>query len=100
MSAATSASENRMAEDLYELFAIRYARNERHVNRESFMPFLAQGIELDAVAPLDYFVWVARNATRTIVIDCGFDAAAAQEKGGRSLYCPIDEGLRRLGVIA
>src|SRR5262249_23168966 len=44
-------------------------------------------------------VWVARNDSRTIVIDTGFDALAAQRRGRQLLREPSD-GLRLLGVDA
>ena len=29
--------------------------------------------------PIDYFVWVIRNAKRTILVDCGFDEAEGRQ---------------------
>ena len=46
---------------------------------------------------MDYFVWVARNELHTVVMDTGFDQAAARERG-RQLLLEPGEGLRRLGV--
>ena len=46
---------------------------------------------------MDYFVWVARNELHTVVIDTGFDAAAAQRRGRQLLREPGD-GLGLLGV--
>jgi glyoxylase-like metal-dependent hydrolase (beta-lactamase superfamily II) len=46
---------------------------------------------------MDYFVWVARNAQHTVVVDTGFDAAAAAHRGRQLLREP-GEGLHMLGV--
>src|SRR5262249_30485538 len=51
----------------------------------------------EGVLPMDYFVWVARNSSHTVVIDTGFDAAAA-ERRERQLLCHPREGLHRLGI--
>jgi glyoxylase-like metal-dependent hydrolase (beta-lactamase superfamily II) len=77
----------------YELFAIRYATAMR-----SPADVYIGGDDLhQAAIPMDYFVWVARNAQHTIVIDTGFDAAAA-ERRGRQLLREPGEGLKLLGV--
>ena len=49
--------------------------------------------------PLDYFVWVIRSGERTIVVDTGFDAAAAAQRG-RTLLRPVAAGLAAIGVRA
>ncbi len=78
----------------YEVYAIRYARHERRA-AENFIG----GDEHNGPMPMDYFVWLARNAERLIVVDTGFDAAAAQRRKREFLRCPT-EGLRLLGVDA
>ncbi len=49
--------------------------------------------------PLDYYVWVVKTDERTIVVDTGFDAAAAAARG-RTLIRPVAEGLAAIGVDA
>jgi glyoxylase-like metal-dependent hydrolase (beta-lactamase superfamily II) len=76
----------------YELYAIRYAtaiRNSADV--------LIGGDPHHSTVPMDYFVWVARNSLHTIVIDTGFDAVAAAQRG-RELLREPGAGLRLLGV--
>jgi glyoxylase-like metal-dependent hydrolase (beta-lactamase superfamily II) len=76
----------------YEVYAIRYAtvtRNEAEV-------FIG-GDPHHGGLTMDYFVWVARNDQHTVVIDTGFDAAAAQRRG-RQLLLEPGAGLRRLGI--
>lgn len=83
-----------MSTSTYEVFAIKYARHERHA-RENFLG----GDPHDGPMPLDYFVWLIRGAGREIVVDTGFSAATAARRGREHLRCPT-EGLRCLGVDA
>jgi glyoxylase-like metal-dependent hydrolase (beta-lactamase superfamily II) len=76
----------------YQVHAIRYARHERTA-RHNFLG----GDEHDGPMPLDYFVWVVRNAKRTIVVDTGFGETEAAQRG-RRLITPVAEGLRSIGV--
>lgn len=77
---------------LFELYAIRYAT--RDAMRASH--FIG-GDSHDGPMPMDYFVWVARNADKVIVIDIGFcDATAAKRR--RTMLCDPIESLRHLGI--
>ena len=76
----------------YELYAIRYATAERR-----YVDCFVGGDPHHDAIPMDYFVWVARNDSYTVVIDTGFDAPAAQRRGRQLLREPSD-GLRLLGV--
>jgi glyoxylase-like metal-dependent hydrolase (beta-lactamase superfamily II) len=78
----------------YEVYAIRYAT----VARRAADNFIG-GDPHEAGAALDYFVWVARNAERTIVIDTGFNEAAAKQRKRDFLRSPVD-GLKLVGVDA
>jgi glyoxylase-like metal-dependent hydrolase (beta-lactamase superfamily II) len=76
----------------YELFALRYAtrKAQRH---EHFIG----GDPHDGPMPMDYFVWVARNEARAVVIDIGFTAESGGKRGRSLERCPIDS-LALLGV--
>jgi len=76
----------------YELYAVRYATALR-----SHMEVFVGGDPHAGVIPMDYFVWVARNESHTVVIDTGFDARAAQRRGRQLLREPT-AGLALLGV--
>jgi glyoxylase-like metal-dependent hydrolase (beta-lactamase superfamily II) len=76
----------------YELFALRYATREAR-RSDHFIG----GDPHDAPMPMDYFVWVARSAERTFVIDCGFTAAMAERRKRTLLRSPL-EVLRLFGV--
>ncbi|HYZ20756.1 MAG TPA: N-acyl homoserine lactonase family protein, partial [Rhodopila sp.] len=76
----------------YELFALRYATRpaRRH---EHFIG----GDPHDGPMPMDYFVWLARNADRAVVIDIGFTAESGGKRGRMLERNPIDS-LSLLGV--
>jgi glyoxylase-like metal-dependent hydrolase (beta-lactamase superfamily II) len=82
-----------MASDTYQIYAVRYAHNERQA-RENFL----QGDPHDtAPMPLDYFVWAIVGETRTLVFDTGFDKAMA-DKRKREFLRPVGEGLQTIGI--
>lgn len=83
-----------MADDVYEVFAVRYAHCARN-RPDNFVG----GDPHDVPMPLDYFVWVVRNAARTFVVDTGFDAPMARQRV-RDLLTPVGEGLAMLGIEA
>ena len=51
----------------------------------------------DAPHPIDYFVWVIRNANRTILVDCGFDEAEGTKRGRKIARTPA-AALEMLGI--
>src|ERR1700754_551749 len=81
------------ASDTYELFAIKYARRDgwRCDN------FIGGDDDHQSAMPLDYYVWVARNSERAVLIDTGFNAEVAAKRGRGVLRCPIDS-LRLVGI--
>ena len=58
-----------MANDHWQIFAVRYAHHER-MGRENF---LIGDPHDDSPMPLDYFVWGLVSEKRFIVVDTGFD---------------------------
>jgi len=78
----------------YELYAVKYAHHPRRAS-ENFIG----GDPHDGPMPLDYFVWLIRDAERTVVVDTGFSAATAAKRQRNHIRCPSD-GLRLLGVDA
>lgn len=78
----------------FEVYAIRYA----HVARKASENFLG-GDPHEAGMPMDYFTWLARSATKTWVIDTGFNQQAADMRKREFLRSPA-EGLKLLGVDA
>jgi glyoxylase-like metal-dependent hydrolase (beta-lactamase superfamily II) len=76
----------------YEVYAIRYARQDRSA-RHNFIG----GDEHDGPMPLDYFVWLIRGDAKIFVVDTGFDDDVARSRG-RQLTSPVGDGLAALGV--
>jgi glyoxylase-like metal-dependent hydrolase (beta-lactamase superfamily II) len=84
----------------YELFAIRYAarpglRAQAFIDVDPSKPVDPH----DTPLPMNYYIWLARNAERTFVIDMGFCHATAAERGRKLDRTPA-EGLALLGVDA
>ena len=78
----------------HRIYAVRYG----HLDRTSDQNFLG-GDDHATRMPLDYYIWVVKTDERTIVVDTGFDAAAAAARG-RTLIRPVEEGLAAIGVDA
>jgi glyoxylase-like metal-dependent hydrolase (beta-lactamase superfamily II) len=74
------------------IFAIRYG----HLDRSSRHNFLG-GDDHEHPMPLDYFVWVIKDGAHTIVVDTGFEPAAAARRG-RTLIRTVADGLAAVGV--
>jgi glyoxylase-like metal-dependent hydrolase (beta-lactamase superfamily II) len=82
-------------DDVYQVYAIRYAtRNARRADH-----FLdKEGVaDPDAPMPMDYFVWLVQNSSRTLVVDTGFSEPVGTRRGRTYLQRPAD-GLAALGV--
>jgi glyoxylase-like metal-dependent hydrolase (beta-lactamase superfamily II) len=78
----------------YEVFALRYGTREAR-RHEHFIG----GDPHDGPMPMDYFVWLAKNADRAVVIDIGFTAESGGKRGRALLRDPIDSPTL-LGVSA
>jgi glyoxylase-like metal-dependent hydrolase (beta-lactamase superfamily II) len=79
----------------YEVLAIRYASRPA-VKSEVYLNFHLYG-EPDDVIGMDYFVWVARNSQRTILVDTGFSASAGRRRGRPAALAPV-AALAGLGI--
>jgi glyoxylase-like metal-dependent hydrolase (beta-lactamase superfamily II) len=71
----------------HRIYAVRYG----HLDRTSDRNFLG-GDDHASRMPLDYFVWAIKGDGFSIVVDTGFDSAAAARRG-RTLTRPVAEGL-------
>ena len=78
----------------YEVYAIKYATLARTA-AENFIG----GDPHDTSMRLDYYVWFARNAARTVMIDTGFSESAGRRRKRQLLRPPV-ESLKLLGVDA
>ena len=84
-----------MSSDKYEILALKYAQL---TSRRRFESFIAAD-DHDGPHPIDYFVWVIRNADRTIVVDTGFDAAEGAKRGRKVDRAPA-AALEQMGIAA
>ncbi len=80
--------------DTYEVYAIRYAQMKERTRRDNFIVPIDPH---DGPMPMDYFVWLLKSKTRTILVDTGFSAETARIRQRELLRCPI-EALAVLGV--
>jgi glyoxylase-like metal-dependent hydrolase (beta-lactamase superfamily II) len=82
------------ADDLYEVYAIRYAHMHQRLRRDNFIVPLDPH---DGPMPMDFYVWLLKSKTRTILVDTGFSAETARIRNRELLRCPI-EALAAVGV--
>lgn len=75
-----------------EVYAIRYASMPRR-RADNFIG----GDPHDGPMPMDFFVWLLKSPTRSILVDTGFSAETAARRDRQFLRCPV-EALRALGV--
>lgn len=79
--------------DLYEIFAIRYARlAERRVHENFMRRDLPDGPQ-----PMDFFVWIVRNRDRLVLVDTGYGHRAAEERKRPIEFVPV-EALRKIEI--
>jgi glyoxylase-like metal-dependent hydrolase (beta-lactamase superfamily II) len=76
----------------WEAYAMRYATVNRR-RQENFIAYDAH----DEAMHIDYFVWFLKSGDETILVDTGFNAEAATQRGRTHLRCPI-ASLRAAGV--
>ena len=78
-------SERAMSESLWEVYAVKYADRNNRTRFESFMfdPLHEQP------HPMDYFVWVLKSESRTILVDTGYDTEEAERRGRPILRHPV-----------
>jgi glyoxylase-like metal-dependent hydrolase (beta-lactamase superfamily II) len=75
----------------YEVLALRYGTRQTTA-AEVFLNYHGYG-EPDRALDMDYFFWVARNSSRTILIDAGFSPAGGAARG-RTLLADTAAALR------
>jgi glyoxylase-like metal-dependent hydrolase (beta-lactamase superfamily II) len=79
---------------IYEVFAVKYATRPA----QRIANFLG-GDPHDAPMPMDYYVWVIRDARRIVLVDTGFAQDMADKRHRTLLRHPAD-ALRLLGIEA
>lgn len=91
--------------DIYELYAIRYATRGNRNASENFIVNAWSQSEDNTESPIDYYFWVIKNDSRVFVVDTGFTQAEAavrrQASGGvwnPQFFCDPVDGVRMLGI--
>lgn len=80
-----------MSLPVWEVFALRYAT----VARRRLEMFIHHDLH-DGPQAMDYYVWLLRHGDHLVLVDTGFNAASAAQRGREFLRCPI-ESLGRAG---
>jgi glyoxylase-like metal-dependent hydrolase (beta-lactamase superfamily II) len=79
---------------VYEVFALKYAGP-----LTSSVAKVLFDTDWDKTIERNYYIWVVRNGTRTVVVDCGVRPALAAQRNLRGYVSPA-EVLRRIGIDA
>jgi len=82
--------------EITEVYALRYAARPGLTASEAFHMYGLYG-ESDVAVGMDYFFWLIRSRTRTIVVDCGYSETTALKRDRRVDTAPR-ELLARMGV--
>lgn len=82
-------------EGLWEVYAMRFASNR---NRTAHQNFVHPPRDIhDGPMPMDFYLWIARSATCTVLIDSGFGRQASIRRNRPLLFEPA-EALERIGI--
>jgi glyoxylase-like metal-dependent hydrolase (beta-lactamase superfamily II) len=79
----------------YEILALKYGENTARKAADNYMHPTPD--DHASPMPIDYFVFVIRNAERTILVDTGFDHKEAAARG-RKITCEPIEVLKSIGI--
>ena len=83
---------------VYNVYALRYARQMGRMAKDNFMLSPMAGTDAhDGPMPVNYYIWILHNRTRTIVVDSGISPRAGKERGRALDHDPI-EALARIGI--
>lgn len=84
-----------LADPVYEVYALRYGARTDWTRAKSYM----NDANPSAPDAIEYFLWIIRNADRTIVVDTGFDEATALRYKRTPFEDPTVQ-LKRFGIDA
>lgn len=83
--------------ETYEILSVKYGGVTKRTRADNFMHPTPD--DHAAPMPIDYFVFVIRNANRTILVDTGFDHKEAKARGRQITAEPV-EVLAKIGIKA
>ena len=84
-----------MSDDRYEVIIVKYGTRDT-VRSDVYLNYGVYG-QPDAPIRMDYFVWVVRNAHRTILVDTGYSPAGGANRN-RTTVLPPPDAWERLGI--
>lgn len=84
-----------MTTETYEILAVKYGEFAARKRFESFIG----ADDHDGPHPIAYYVWVVRNANRTLLVDCGFEETEGTKRGRKIIHTPA-KALETLGIPA
>jgi len=79
----------------YEVLAVKYGEMTGRVRADNFV----MADDHLSPMPIDYYIWVVRDGSRTIVVDTGFDQTEGDRRGRKVARHPV-EALALAGVDA
>ena len=92
-----TAVTDRASDETYEVYALRYASRQGRKATE-YYGYGRYG-DPDGPCVLDYYFWLARNAERTVLVDCGYSAERARERGRRQDNEPNTDPIEVLALL-
>lgn len=79
--------------DIWEVFALKYAERNSRTRAESFLSDPHHDHQHD----MDYFIWVLRNGSKTILVDTGYDTQEGERRNRPIQTSPVDM-VRQFGL--
>lgn len=79
----------------WDVFAVKYADRNGRTRADSFI----EDDDHASIHHMDYFIWVLRNADKTILVDTGYDQVEGDRRG-RPIGLDPREALKPLGIRA
>lgn len=80
----------------WEVLAVRFGEWET-VKKDHYYRYSVYG-EPDGPLHMDYYFWVLRNGTKTVLVDTGYHPDALRHRPGRSLLMPPMDTLTMLDI--
>lgn len=79
--------------DVWEVFALKYAERNSRTRAESFISDPHHDHQHD----MDYFIWILRNGSKTILVDTGYDTQEGDRRDRPIQTSPVDM-VRQFGL--
>jgi glyoxylase-like metal-dependent hydrolase (beta-lactamase superfamily II) len=84
-------------DQIYDLYSLKFARQPSRRASSNFLNSAPD--QHDGVMPMDFYIWIAHNRHRTVVVDTGFNSSSPSA-AGREMICDPVDALEALGMPA